>query len=78
MRLRSILALLVAALACWGVLRAQRPFKEYEALEYENFALPPDYQQKTEWTRARLRYPSIFGSFSRRRGGGGDLYWTME
>ena len=25
------------------------------------FRLPPDYQQKTEWTRARLRYPDVLG-----------------
>ena len=59
MRLRSALALAVAALAVWGVLRAQRPFKEYPGTEYENFPLPADYQEKTEWTRARLKYPGV-------------------
>jgi len=75
MRPRSALALLVAALALYGVLRAQRPFKEYQASEYTDFPLPPDYQQKTEWTRARLRYPSIFSRYYR---GGGDLNWTID
>jgi len=72
MRLRSLLLLGIAALATWGVLRAQRPFKEYPGTEYENFPLPGDYQQTTEWTRARLRYPGIF------RGWRGDLNWTID
>jgi hypothetical protein len=38
---------------------AQKPFREYPGAEYENFPLPPDYQEKTEFTRARLIYPSI-------------------
>ena len=75
MRLRSAILLLFAGLATWGVLRAQRPFKEYAGSEYENFPLPPDYQQKTEWTRARLRYPSVYGNRGWR---GGDLNWTID
>jgi hypothetical protein len=72
MRLRSAIVLITAALGLWGVLRAQRPFKEYDATEYNDFPLPPDYQNKTEWTRARLHYPSV----SRRRGR--DLNWTID
>src|SRR5580692_8253988 len=72
MRLRSALALIAAGLATWGILHAQRPFKEYDALEYENFPLPPDYQKTTEWTRARLHYPGIY------RGRRGDLSWTTD
>jgi hypothetical protein len=37
---------------------AQRPFREYPAWEYNNFPLPPDYQQPAEWTFARLMYPT--------------------
>ena len=58
--------------ATWGVLHAQRPFKEYPGAEYENFPLPHDWNEKTEWTRARLRYPSI------RRGYWGDTNWTID
>jgi hypothetical protein len=72
MRLRSLLSLGLAALATWGVMRAQRPFKEYPGTEYENFPLPADYQQVTEWTRARLHYPGIF------RGWRGDMSWTTD
>ena len=57
------------------VLSAQRPFKQYQAAEYEDFPLPPDWDQKAEWTRARLRYPSVYGQ-SRRWGL--DLNWTID
>src|ERR1700722_7637783 len=59
MRLRSFLLLVLCAITGWGVLRAQRPFKDYPGQEYENFPLPPDWQQTAEWTRARLDYPSF-------------------
>jgi Domain of unknown function (DUF4159) len=36
---------------------AQRPFREFPGNEYEQFPLPPDYQQPAEWTFARLMYP---------------------
>src|SRR5271170_732257 len=67
-----------------GLLHAQRPFKEYPAIEYEDFALPPDWKdQKHEWVRARLRYPDIFGypDHSRFRLRGGRPWpgqWTMD
>jgi hypothetical protein len=35
----------------------QRPFRQYQGVEYEEFELPPDYQEKTEWVFARLMYP---------------------
>ena len=73
MRFRSALLLFAAALGLWGVLRAQRPFKQYQAAEYEDFPLPTDWNQKTEWTRARLKYPSV-GS----RRYGLDLNWTID
>jgi hypothetical protein len=72
MRFRSALLLAAATLCAWGVLRAQRPFKEYDAIEYENFPLPPDYQEKTEWTRARLKVPGI------NRGRQSSINWTMD
>ena len=74
MRLRSVFVLAALALTALGILEAQRPFKQYEAQEYEDFPLPPDYNQKTEWTRARLKYPSVYANnrFSR------DLNWTID
>jgi len=41
-----------------GVYAFQRPFREYPGVEYENFPLPPGYQEKTEWVFARLMYPA--------------------
>ena len=38
-----------------------RPFREYPGVEYENFPLPKDYAEKTEWVFARLMYPSVGG-----------------
>ncbi len=74
MRYRSAALLVAAALGVLGLLRAQRPFKQYQAAEYEDFPLPPDYTQKTEWTRARLHYPSVYGQMR----WGLDLNWTID
>jgi hypothetical protein len=79
--IRALLLLSFVALAAWGTLLAQRPFKEYPAIEYENFPLPEDWNQKTEWTRARLRYPDIYGYPNRHLNMGGREYpgyWTMD
>jgi len=59
----------------------QKPFREYPGREYENFPIPPDWQEKTEWAFARLMYPTMPGVHGRgRRGrgrfGGGDP-WTQ-
>jgi hypothetical protein len=68
--------------SAWGVLRAQKTFKEYPAIEYENFPVPNDFNTKTEWVRARLRYPDIYGYPQRRLqmrdGREFPGYWTMD
>ncbi len=78
MRKRTILAIGLLSLSAWGILRAQKPFQEYPAIEYEDFPKPPDWNKPAEWTRARLRYPDITGypnhSFYRNFAG----YWTMD
>src|SRR5215469_8528553 len=74
MRARVIFSLLIIGLlSVWGVLRAQKPFREYPALEYVDFPLPPDWQKPAEFTRARLKYHDVadFGM-------GRDVYWTMD
>ena len=58
-RLRTGIVFCAIAAGGWGVLRAQKPFQDYPGVEYENFPLPSDYQEKTEWTRARLKYDSF-------------------
>jgi hypothetical protein len=77
-----MLAAGLGVLSVWGVLRAQKPFEEWPAIEYGNFPLPPDYKQPAEWVRARLRYPDILGYPDKpvRWGGLGPFpgYWTMD
>ena len=61
---------------------AQKPWREYPGLEYENYPIPPDYQEKAEWAFARLMYPPV----SPWRGGfnfagdwrEGGTNWTMD
>ncbi len=61
----------------------QRPFREYPGREYENFPIPPDWQEKTEWAFARLMYPTMPGVHGRGRYGrgygrfGGGDPWTQ-
>jgi Domain of unknown function (DUF4159) len=79
MRLRTAFAVGILGLAAWSVLRAQKPFKEWPAIEYVDFALPADYQDKHEWTRARLRYTDITGYPDRSYYGRSfPGYWTMD
>jgi hypothetical protein len=70
---RLVTTLAAALLLSLGFLFAQKPFREYPALEYTNFPLPPDYQETHDWARARLKYPDITrGAYGR------DVYWTMD
>src|SRR5579864_4180949 len=73
MRVWSAVLAVAAALVILGASQAQRPFREYTAAEYNDFPLPPDWNSKTEWTRARLRYPSIYTRYYRE-----DLNWTID
>ncbi len=46
------------ALLCLGALYAfQRPFRQFPGVEYLNFELTPDWQEKTEFVFARLMFP---------------------
>jgi hypothetical protein len=78
----AVIALGILGLSIGGVLLAQKPFREWPAIEYDDFPLPPDYQQKAEWTRARLRYPDIMGYPERElmysNGRPFPGYWTMD
>jgi hypothetical protein len=84
MRIRKVILVTACGLVSFfGVLFAQNPFKEWPAIEYDDFPKPPDYQQKAEWTRARLRYPDIFGypnnpRLIQRDGSPFPGYWTMD
>jgi hypothetical protein len=63
----------------------QQPFREYPGVEYEQFPLPPDYREASEWAFARLMYPPFMGGgggYYRRRYGGdwreGSSSWTTD
>jgi hypothetical protein len=72
MRFRSALIAASATLVLIGSALAWqsklKPFREYPGREYEDFPLPPDYQEKTEWAFARLMYPQYTGSLGGRGG----------
>jgi hypothetical protein len=77
MRLRTLILVVLAVLGgCWGLLHAQKPFKEYETVEgHAESDIPPDYAVPHEWTRGRLMYPDYTGPLNgyRRRGS-----WTID
>ena len=76
---RSAFYLFFGLLLCGAWVYAQKPFREYPGREYEQFELPKDWQQKSEWVFARLMYPPAYGGgsgYGRRRGGGGGD-WTQ-
>ena len=85
-KMRGRAALLVTAAV--ATLLAQRGWREFPAFEYNDFPIPPDYQEKTEFVFARLMYPNAaFGGrgFGRRGFGSGDwreggrgVFWTMD
>jgi uncharacterized protein DUF4159 len=69
-------AALVAPLIVVGALYAyQRAFRQYPGVEYDDFPLPPDWQQPAEWAFARLMYPQVGGRF-RGFGASGNGDWT--
>ena len=77
MRIAKFLLVIPAGLLCgWGLLHAQKPFKEYPGREYTDFALPEDHATPHEWTRARLMYRDFGGG--RRRFGRGAGAWTTD
>ena len=56
--MKFLIASLSTLLVITGLYAFQRPFREYPGREYENFPLPEDWQEKTEWAFARLMYPA--------------------
>ena len=53
----------------------QRPFRQYPGNEYEDFPVPSDFQEKTEWVFARLMYPPA--NYGRRGYGRFGGNWTQ-
>jgi uncharacterized protein DUF4159 len=84
---RIALALVVLS----AVYAFQSPFRQYPGVEYGDFPLPPDYQDKSEWVFARLMYPPAtgygrgfgrgFGGYGRYGGADwthGNSIWTQD
>lgn len=65
-----------------GLLYAlQQPFRQYPGVEYEDFPLPTDWQEKTEWVFARLMYPAVHGMWGYRSNSDwthGAANWTID
>ncbi len=94
MAMRKGLWLLLAAGILFAVEQQHvHTWREFPAFEYNNFPIPPDYQEKTEWVFGRLMYPNMDGVHARggrgfygRRGrfavdwheGGRGVFWTMD
>jgi hypothetical protein len=66
---QSLAVLLGTGALLYGL---QQPFREYPGVEYENFPLPPDWQEKAEWVFARLMYPAAASAWGFR----GNPDWT--
>ena len=73
----------------FGFQNFRKPWREYPAFEYNDFPIPPDYQEKSEWVFGRLMYPNMDGVHGwGRRGrfrfgadwtqGGRGAFWTMD
>ena len=91
---RNLLACSVGLVTCLCALSAfqnfRKPWREYPAFEYNDFPIPPDYQEKTEYVFARLMYPNApfarggrggfrrFGFGADWREGGRGVFWTMD
>jgi hypothetical protein len=60
----------------------QRPFHQYPGVEYQNFEIPPDWQQDGEWAFARLMFPGgpLDGYYPRFQGDfrKGLSLWTQD
>lgn len=85
MRFGRVWRRLGCGVACIGMLYAfQRPFREFHGVEYRigDIPLPPDYQEHTEWTFARLMFPPgpLDGYYPRFQGDWhhGLSLWTQD
>ena len=81
MKLGKIHLVVLGSLVSLGAAYAfQKPFREYPGVEYEQFPLPPDWNQKTEWTFARLMYPPKpnYGFYANMNWTEGNSNWTID
>jgi hypothetical protein len=77
------------ALCASAALAFRKPFREYPAQEYNDFPVPADWNEQTEFVWARLMYPDAYGGmgggFGRGRRGmmqqdwrQGYTWWTND
>jgi len=83
MSLRRIFHVIAGAALCLGGLYGfQKPWREYPAVEYNNFPLPADYQVPAEWVFARIMFPGgpLDGYYPRFQGDyrKGLSLWTQD
>jgi hypothetical protein len=75
---RNVLRSIGCGVVFLAALCAQRPFRQYPGREYEDFPLPPDWQEKTEWVFARIMYPPASNAYGRGfRGYGRSTDWRQ-
>ncbi len=51
------LVMAFAVLSALALYAFQRPFRQYQGVEYSQFETPADAQERTEWAFARLMFP---------------------
>jgi hypothetical protein len=70
--------MVLLGLGALELLYGQKPFRQYQAREYIDFPLPPDWETPAEFVRARLRY-TAYGILHRYDDvSGGALAWTID
>ncbi|MFN3323219.1 MAG: DUF4159 domain-containing protein [Bryobacteraceae bacterium] len=73
MRLRTVVSLLLATLFVWSALFAFQRGRRSLLFDDDDAPIPPDYNEKTEFAFARLRYPSVRFGYWGSRGA-----WTTD
>lgn len=61
---------------CGALLAFQKPFRQYPGVEYDDFPLPKDWNEKTEFVFTRLMYPPAPGQRGGFRFGYRGSDWT--
>jgi hypothetical protein len=75
-RIWRIPLLIGAALGCYGLLLAQKPFKQYHVVAEpanSGYPLPPNWDQPGEWIFGRLKYADTERFLNRE-----NYYWSMD